>query len=375
MGDPTFTEADLYGASGRPEAADIHQRGLGDCYFLAPLGSLAHQQPGRLMDAIAYDPQSQNFTVTLYEHGHGGFLNLQSEAKPVQVSVSQADVRADILLSNNLAEPHGRNHSPIWPAVVEAAYANLKKGKDETIEKSLDDLGHGGYPKNAMYALTGDSGSRISGNEAKGLPLDKVYDRVQGALDEGRPVLLNTNYMKTMPTDGLIKGDGGSGHAYMVEDISKDAQGNVSITARNPWGMNISHGLGIESPDPLVKVDLKAALANGHIDDLEFGPKPPVQTQDKEAKPERAQGQPTPAHEGSTSVRTGDPAMDRLLASLHDPQAVGQALTALAQSPDGQAFRAEGQSQHQAMEAQQAQVAQQPQPAHQQAPSAPVMTR
>jgi len=39
-------------------------------------------------------------------------------------------------------------------------------------------------------------------------------------LDEGRPVILNTNYMSSVPTDGLIKGDGGSGHAYMVEGIS-----------------------------------------------------------------------------------------------------------------------------------------------------------
>ncbi|GAA0913323.1 hypothetical protein GCM10009552_29150 [Rothia nasimurium] len=378
MGDPTLTDADLYGPSGRPEPTDIHQRDLGDCYFLAPLGSLAHQQPGRIQDAITYDTASENFNVTLYQHGHGGFLGLQSEAKPVHVQVSQADVRADIRLSDNLIEPHGAKHSPIWPAVMEAAYADLAKKKDETIDQGLDGIGHGGYPKSAMYALTGETSSRISGHEAKGLPLDKVYDRIYGALDEGRPVVLNTNYMSSVPTDGLIKGDGGSGHAYMVEGISKDPQGNVAVTVRNPWGMNVSHGLGIESPDPLVKVDLKTALGNGHVDDLEFGPKPPVRTQDKEAKPE--QGQDPAAKEHAAAVRTGDPAMDRLLASLNDPQAMGHALTALAQSLDGQAFCAEGQAQYQAMEAQQAQqaqaqVAQQSQAAQQQTISGPVMTR
>lgn len=376
MGDPTLTDADLYGPSGRPEASDIHQRGLGDCYFLAPLGSLAHQQPGRLQDAIKYDPTSQNFDVTLYQHGHGGFLGLQSEAKPVHVQVSQADVRGDIRLSNTLIESHGAKHSPIWPAVMEAAYADLAKPKNESVDDGLNRIGHGGYPKSAMYALTGETSARLSGHEAKGLPLDQVYDRIQGALAEGRPVLLNTNFVPTVPHDGLIQGDRGSGHAYMVEGIRKDDMGNVEVTARNPWGMNLSHGGGVESADPLVKVDLKTVLNNGHVDDLEFGPKPPVRTQDKEAKPE--QGHDPAAKEPSAAVRTGDPAMDRLLASLNDPQAMGQALTALAQSPDGQAFRAEGQAQYQAMEAQQvqAQAAQQAQiPPPQQAVSGPVMTR
>jgi hypothetical protein len=35
-----YTEADLYGADGRPHATDIHQDKLFNCYFLAPIGTL-----------------------------------------------------------------------------------------------------------------------------------------------------------------------------------------------------------------------------------------------------------------------------------------------------------------------------------------------
>ncbi|WP_139382680.1 hypothetical protein [Luteibacter sp. 22Crub2.1] len=184
---------------------------------------------------------------------------------------------------------------------------------------------------------------------------------------------MSTNYMKTVPNDGLIQGDHGVGHVYMVEGVSKDAQGNVAMSLRNPWGHNHAPGMGIDSLSPTVQVDLKTVLDNGHLDDLEIGPKARQRTQD------HAQGQPAHADpkQAPPQASTGDVAMDRLLASMNDPAAMGQALTALAQSPDGQAFHAQGQAQFQAIEAQQAQVAQQAQAAQQQAPvqTGPVMVR
>jgi len=80
-------------------------------------------------------------------------------------------------------------------------------------------------------------------------------------------------------------------------------------------------------------------------------------------------------------VKTGDPHMDKLLASMNDPVAFKQAMTDLSSSPYGQAFHAEGRAQHAEMQNQQvqAQVTQQqvqqqaqPQP---QVQTGPVMTR
>lgn len=365
-----LTDQDLYGPTGKPDASDIHQRNLGDCYFVAPLGALATQQPQRIQDAIAYNPDTKAFTVTLYQHGRGGFLGLRDEAKPIQIEISQAELQTDLKVSDNVTHGAGNTRGPIWPAVMEAAYGEMQERKGEGMKEGLDHIGHGGYPKNAIYALTGERPSRLSAHDANALPVDQMYDRLNGALQEGRPVLLSTNYMKDVPTDGLIKGDGNSGHVYMVEGVAKDASGNVELTLRNPWGHNVAPGMGINSPDPHVKVDLKTVLQNGHVDEFAFGPKPPQHTQDKEHTQE--QGQDGALKQSSSQVRTGDPAMDQLLASLHDPKAMDQALSSLAQSPEGQAFHAQGQAQYQSMETQQAQQAQQAQPQQQ---AGPVMVR
>lgn len=370
MGDPTLTDERLYGPSGQPQASDIRQNLLGDCYFVAPLGALATQQPGHIQDAIHYDPTTSSFTVTLYEHGHGGFLGLKDEPKPVQIEVTQADLQTDMVRSNNLA----RGPAPaIWPAVMEAAYAKMGQQPNETMDDRLNKIGDGGWPKNAIYALTGESPMRVSAHDAKQATPEKVFDQLDGALKEGRPVLLTTNYVRTVPTDGLIQGDNGVGHAYIVEGVSKDAQGNVTMSLRNPWGHNHAPGQGIDSLSPTVQVDLKTVLDNGHLDELDIGPKARQRTHDH-AQEQPANGDPK---QSPPQASTGDPAMDRLLASLNDPSAMGQSLTALAQSPDGQAFHAQGQAQFQAMESQQAQAAQLAQAAQQQAPvqTGPVMVR
>lgn len=370
-----LTDKDLYGPTGRPDAADIHQRNLGDCYFVAPLGALATQQPERIQDAIAYNAESKSFTVTLYQHGHGGFLGLSDEAKPVKIEISQAELQTDLKVSDNLTHGPGSARGPIWPAVMEAAYAEQQERQGEGMTQGLGRIGGGGYPKNAIYALTGEQPNRVSAHDAKSVPVDQMYDRLNGALQEGRPVLLSTNYMKDVPNDGLIKGDGNSGHVYMVEGATKDAAGNVELTLRNPWGHNIAPGMGINSPDPITKVDLKTVLENGHVDELAIGPKPPHRTQDRDQTQKQAQGQDGAPKQAPSQVQTGDPAMDRLLASLNDPKAMDQALSSLAQSPEGQAFRAQGQAQYQAMEAQQAQQAQMQQQQASQAPTSPVMVR
>ena len=67
-----FTEEDLYGPSGRPHASDVHQDKLQNCYFLAPIGALAEQQPDRIRDAIRFDSETGEFTARLYSPPNAG---------------------------------------------------------------------------------------------------------------------------------------------------------------------------------------------------------------------------------------------------------------------------------------------------------------
>lgn len=92
-----YTAADLYGADGRPRASDIDQDRLYDCYFLAPMGVLGEQQPDRIRNAIGFNAEAGEFTVTLYrppntlERGQG-----QNDPIRESIVVSQDDIRRNI---------------------------------------------------------------------------------------------------------------------------------------------------------------------------------------------------------------------------------------------------------------------------------------
>ena len=131
-----LTDADLYGADGRPHAADIHQDRLFDCYFVAPMGALSEQQPDRIRDAIRFDPASGDFTVTLYrppnaeEKGKG-------QTSPIQESivVSQEDIRRNI----SKGEKHSAANKvcPMVLAVGSASTLGRKKSSQAASTKLL----------------------------------------------------------------------------------------------------------------------------------------------------------------------------------------------------------------------------------------------
>jgi hypothetical protein len=365
-----YTDRDLYGPTGQPMPSDVEQHALGDCYFISPLGSLAHQQPQRIEQAIHYDAKQQEFTVTLYQETHTGFLGLHNTAKPVQVVVTQSDLQSDVRHGGDSLLNHApAEKGPIWPAVYEAAYAKMAELPKEDLDKGFNRIGAGGQPNDAMYALTGSRTDTMLPNDFSKLGMDGSYAKLETALQEGRPILLSTMPMKDIPTDGLVKGDSknNSGHAYMLEGVSKTASGDVMVTVRNPWGHNNDKSQGVNSPDPTVTVNLKDIIKNGHLEDIQIGPKADAQKLDQK-------------HTTATpDVKTGSPGLDKVLASMNDPVAFKQAMVDLQNSSTGQAFHAQGQAQVAQLQARQvqAQAVQQqaPQAQPQQVQAGPVMTR
>ena len=370
MADPIYTDKDLYGTSGRPEPADISQGNLGDCYFISPLGALAGRQPERIENAISYNADKGTFNVTLYKEAHSGLFGLHHEPKPVQIEVTQADIAKDkqVGIDSNLPV-NQRAKEPLWPSVMEAAYAKMSEHSKETINDGLNRIGGGGYPANAMYALTGERDQSVSASKLDKMGIDAAYTELSGAIKEGRPMLLSTNPTKDMPTDGLVKGDKNSGHAYMLEGVSKDQAGNVMLTLRNPWGNNYDPSQGVSSPDPLVTVNLKDIIKNGHLESIDIGPA-------ASKKLEKAQPEPQ-KHADKLPVQTGDSHIDKLFATMHNPTAFRQAMTELTNSPNGEVIRAETRAQHAELQNQQSQTPSiQPQTQTQApAPTGPAITR
>ncbi|MET4730767.1 hypothetical protein ABIE09_004587 [Lysobacter enzymogenes] len=323
-----YTAADLYGADGRPHWDDIRQDEVYDCYFLAPLGALGERQPDRIRDAIAFDPRTQEFTVTLYrppneqERGQG-----RSEPIRESVVVSQDDIRNNLRRDGGGVADNNRDGAgPLWPTVMEAGFAELY-GRNE---RSQTDLGRGyrtigavtggGALADGIYAVTGEPGRnvRIADPDAPAvrptgpnhvarsepppfhapatnhrMELDTAYNQVEQALAAGRPVTLATQGREV--NDGLEES-----HAYMVVDVKRDpATNEARITLRNPYGNNQraqegNHNIGgsWNANDPVITVALKDLTRAGSLAEFNIGPAPRVQSQQPAAVTSGAPAQP-----------------------------------------------------------------------------------
>lgn len=314
-----YTEADLYGPNGRPHASDIDQDKLFDCYLLAPMGAIAEKQPERINDAIRYNPDTQDFTVTLYRPPNAA-ERAQGQTDPIRESivVSQEDIQKNIKKDGGgTVDNNGDRSGPLWPTLIEAGFAEMygrdSKGKID-LDKGYRMLGDhtlGGALSDGTYALTGESGRNIqikdpgapklisTGSDhvvpkvpppyrtpARGakLDLDAAFAEVEQALASGRPVSMSTQGRDVQ--DGLEEG-----HAYMVVGASRDPQNNDALLKlRNPYGNNDragegnrNVGAGWNTSDPEITVRLGTLVKAGSFGEFNIGPDPRVQTQQQTA--------------------------------------------------------------------------------------------
>lgn len=374
--DRQYTARDLYGAGERPRASDIDQDHLYNCYFLAPMGSLGEHQPDRIRDAIGFNENSGEFTVTLYRPPNSQERS-QGRTDPIRESVvvSQEDIRRNINeRGGGTADNNRERNGPLWPTVIEAGFAELY-GRDAGGQVNLgrgyraigDPTGGGGLA-DGMYALTGESGRNLrildpnappmrpTGPDhvrrpepppyqaplhAARLELNAVYGEVEQALAANRPV--------SMATQGRDINDGlEESHAYMVVGVSRDPRTNeAQITLRNPYGDNRfaregnqNIGPGWTDSNPEITVNLNRLVRDGSFAEFNIGPAARVQTQQQGA-PAPAQGapaQPAPAQPAQAEPQPPTPSPPGAL-SITDRNHPGherfqQALTAIERSPN-----------------------------------------
>lgn len=306
--DVQYTNADLYGSGGQPRASDIQQDDLYNCYLLAPMGALAERQPESIRDMVSYgpsqaDPQRNAFAVMLY----------RPDGTRERVEVSSAEVEDNIRRDGGSRADNSRG-SPIWPAVIETAFAKLHD--PDRNNASLNDAYRyvgkqdgGGALDDGMYALTGDAGRRLritggptptgQGSSTRSDPEDRptfsvpsnrredvteqqAYTALRTALDSRQPVTLSTR--TTEANDGLFEG-----HGYAVSGIERRGDGDAWVTLRNPYAHNNDPG-GSErgnTSDASISVRLDRIVASGAIGEFNIGPAPRTQAQ--------GQGQDAPA--------------------------------------------------------------------------------
>ena len=220
---------------------DINQDGYGSCAVLSTLHTIAQQDPSVIQDMIR-DNGDGTYTVTFQEKVEVMGMTFW---RPVEVTVSGP-------FTGGAANPGdvGANGEEIWPAIIEAAYAQQYKDGDLTYKTGV---------------LPGDVMEHILGERAETSGTGEVSaSDMSGKLGDGEAVVAWTPPFKdedgnwlpgvTAEQRALIEHYGiAGGHAYAVTEVIPAGTSYVDprtgetmvagedvVILDNPWGGSAS---------------------------------------------------------------------------------------------------------------------------------------
>jgi hypothetical protein len=264
-----------------PSLDDIHQGQIGDCYVLAALGTLVRARPQAIMDLIApHTPGLAAYQVTLYV----AHLNeLLGRAQLVRRTLT-VDTNFPARLDGNhraTVQPsyaHGDDRAPpgaapIWPLLLEKAYAQTRSGYqaidnddhshpthglEDALEAFVGSRGDTNYDpsleREARQVGVTDLGVLDSASNPLNLSEQLLPGRLREYLDQHIPVELTTTETPVAPNrQGLVDPRDPSlaelhlHHEYVLRDV--DSSGRITLF--NP------HGAGHQLARPLTAHEIK----------------------------------------------------------------------------------------------------------------------
>jgi hypothetical protein len=199
-----------------PTSNDVRQGAIGNCYFPAAVGAVAHVNPKLIEDAITEvrNPQTgeREFQVRFYSSS--GRMELVTVDADLYTRSWGGPIYGT---TPNASNP---DTMELWYPILEKAYAKWKG--------SYDRIGNGGSPASVLTSLTGKSTRYFdtSYNDA-----DEIFRAVKAAGDAKQPMTAGTHDDKKIYTNTGVYAD----HAYSVLGAEESA-GKKFILLRNPWG-------------------------------------------------------------------------------------------------------------------------------------------
>ncbi|MBS2004262.1 MAG: hypothetical protein JST44_22335 [Cyanobacteria bacterium SZAS LIN-5] len=187
----------------------VTQGGIGDCYFVSALSSLARNNPQAIKDMIK-DNENGTYTVTF-------------PGDPTHPVTIDAPTDAEMSL-------YASGNKGIWPSVIEKAYG---KYYDQNKTVSQDGVPNGSMLHDGVRIL---SPSGVDIDLISYSSSSEIDAKLQQAIKDGQPVTVGINgNILSLIKSGYDKTEQGlqRKHEYSVEDYDPATK---TVTIRNPWG-------------------------------------------------------------------------------------------------------------------------------------------
>ncbi len=236
LADPTdagaekrLTTSSFWGTG--PTMNDINQGGLSDCYFVAPLASLAYSEPQKLMN-MGVDLGDGTYAVRFVRNGVTSFVRVDGD-----LSVGP--------YAGGLAYQQPGANGDQWASLFEKAYAFFRTGANTYASTNWGSQG-------ATFSDLGLTNSAISPSFSTAAT---VLSTINTQLSAGHAVASSTNGTITSGAPLIAS------HVYTIIGAYKDSAGTVWIQLRNPWGVD---GAGNDGNpyDGLVTINSTTFAAN-----------------------------------------------------------------------------------------------------------------
>ncbi|MGA2033365.1 MAG: C2 family cysteine protease [Thermoguttaceae bacterium] len=199
------------GLSFGPSYTDLFQGGLGDCYFLSTLGSIAERAPDAIENMFIANGDN-TWTVRFYVGGTADYVTVDN--------MLPVDSSGRLVYANYSPGP-GYGGNKLWVPLAEKAYAQWNETGNEGRDGQNNYAGIAGGWMDVVYAQT----LGYAATDYYYQPADE--QTLISALAANQSVTTGTN------SNG---GDGLYGeHAYVVLSYNSGAQ---TFMLYNPWGSN-----------------------------------------------------------------------------------------------------------------------------------------